>query len=247
MKRCMVYHACCQRRYFKMAAQSARSAKRHMPDVDTVLLTDLAGESKWLDVIIRHDPVKMIDAHLPPLWLLPKYDSGFYTGCNSYICAPMYDVFELVEGDKVDIASVHTSGKRRDFVYPARGVPAAYPYMRSSLLAFQDHERTRDFFKLWGKIFHEHKKEYRKRMAHEGSCFPDQGSMRIALYRSGLNVAIISPNYCTTCGDVVIRGKVRMIAGEGNMMKLAKEANKDAPYVRLLQRGRSTKLEDKLF
>lgn len=245
MKRCVVYQACREREYFRMAVKSAKSVKRHMPDVDTVLLADTAWESRWFDKIVLRPPVKKLDAHFPPLNLLPQgYDSGFYTGCDSYVCAPMYDVFELVEGDIVDVASVHTSGKRRDYVYPACGVPVAYPYMRSALLAFQDHEGTRAFFHLWRELFFDHRKRFRKRMAHEGPWFPDQGSMRIALYRSGLNVAVLPPKYCTTCGSAVIRGKVKMIAGNVNMEKMGEEANKDHPFPRLLLNGKSVKLAD---
>lgn len=242
MKRAIVYHAVCQKRYFDLAERSARSAKKQMPDVDTVLLTDLPSKSHRFDRIIRVEPVSLIDAHLPPLSYLPRYDSGIYLDSDTYVCEPLYDVFELVEDARVDMALVHTSGKRRDYTYPKCGVPEAYPHWRSAFIAFQHHDRARGFFAAWGKMFHEHREKYGAKMAHEGPCYPDQMVMRIALYHSDLVTATLPANYCTTLGGIVIRGTVRVIAVEGNAEKLAREANRDARHARLFRRGKGTRI-----
>lgn len=242
MKRAIVYHAVCQERYFELAEMSARSAKKQMPDVDTVLLTDLPGRSRRFDKIVRVEPVKLIDAHAPQLSHLPQYGSGIYLDCDTYVCAPLYDVFELVEDARVDIALVHTSGKRRDFTYPKCGIPEAYPHWRSAFIAFQHHDRTREFFSSWAALFHEHRRKYQDRMAHEGPCYPDQMVMRVALYHSDLVTVTLPANYCTTLGSIVIRGTVRVIAVEGNVEKLAREANRDARHARLFRRGKGIRI-----
>lgn len=242
MKRCIVYHAVCQKRYIAFAKASAQSAKKLMPDVDTVLLTDLPFKSHRFDKIIQVESVKLIDAHLPPLSRLPQYDSGIYLDSDTYVCAPLYDVFELVETTKIDVALVHTSGKGRDYTYPKCGIPEAYPHWRSAFVAFQDHDQTRAFFDLWAKLFREHREKYRDRMAHEGRCYPDQMVMRVALYHSDLVTVTLPPRYCTTLGGIVIRGTISVIAVEGNVEKLAREANREAPHARLFQRGKGTRI-----
>lgn len=242
MNRCIVYHAVCKKRYFGFAKISAQSAKKLMPDVDTVLLTDLPFKSHWFDKIIQVESVNLIDAHLPPLAHLPQYDSGIYLDSDTFVCAPLYDVFELVESTRVDVALVHTSGKRRDYTYPKCGVPKAYPHWRSAFIAFQDRDRVRTFFSLWAKLFREHRKEYRSRMAHEGPCYPDQMVMRVALYRGDLAIATLPPRYCTTLGNIVILGTISVIAAEGDVKKLAKEANQEAPHARLFRRGKGTRI-----
>jgi len=241
MKRAVVYQACCNPHHVNLARQSAKSVKRVMPDVDTIVLTDQKAKDGWFDTVIRYPKIPLFDAHLPPLWLFPEeYDSGLYTGTDSYFCKSMLDVFELVEGPVVDVASAHTSGKPRDRLYPSPEVPEAYPHCRSALITFQNSDRVRGFFDLWRTVFNEHKVKYRK--AYRGSCFPDQGSMRIALYQSGLNVAILPPNYCTTCGDIVVRNHVRLIAVKRDWQEIAKAVNKHAPRARLLMRGKARPL-----
>ena len=242
-KRCIVYHAYCQKRYAKMAAQSAKSAKRAMPDVATVLLTELPMKPGWFDEVIEVQPVPLVRAHLPPLSVLPgQYESGIYLDCDSYVCKPLYDVFELVEDTKIDIALVHTSGKRRDRRYPSPDIPEAYPHWRSAFIAFQHNDRVKEFFAEWDRAFHEHLKTYRKVSKIEGPCHPDQMSMRIALYHSNVSIATLPANYCTTLGAIVIRGTVRVIAAEGDMEKLAKEANRGAPQARFFHRGKGVKI-----
>ena len=244
MKRAIVYHAVCQKRYFKLARRSARSAKNQMPNVDTVLITDLPGESQWFDEIVRIDPVELVAAHLPPLLHLPSYyGSGIYLDADSRVCGPLYDVFELVEGERVDIALVHSSGRARNRTYPQCGVPTAYPHWRSAFIAFQNRARARAFFVAWGKTFHEHRERYGAQMAHEGPCFTDQLPMRVALYYSDVTIATLPAKYCLVPNGVVVRGTVRTIATNGNGEGLATEANQDAPHARLFVRGKSRRLD----
>jgi len=219
-----------------------------MPDVDTILVTDLSlGKSRWFDRIIRRDPVDLLSVLLPPLWFLPEgeYDSAFYTGADSYICKSLYDVFDLVENPKFDIALVHTSGKKRDVTYPSEEVPEAYPHYGGALIAFQDCKKIRKFFSDWKAIFDEHKVKYRKQQAHQGPRFCDQGPMRIALYRSNLNVVALERHYCTKPGDVVVSRWVRLITTPkiDDPERLAKLVNRHAPHPRFISaKGRSTVL-----
>lgn len=239
MKRAILYQASVNSDYLKWAQVSARSAKKKMPDVDTILVTDLSVKKpRWFDRMIRRDPVGLLNAHLPPLWLLPKgeYDSAFYTGADSYICNPLYDVFELVENPKFDIALVHTSGKTRDTNYPSPGVPEAYPHWGDALVAFQDCEKVRKFFDDWKALFDEHKIKYRKQLAAGGPCFGDQGSMRIALYHSDLYIVTLERQYCCKPGGVVVSRSVRLVTTPkiDNPQKLAKLVNRHAPHPRFI-------------
>ncbi len=249
MKRAIIWQACIEQRFFQLAAESARTAKKQMPNVDTVLLTDLAGKKRWarkFDRIVRVPPRKLVDAHFPPLRHLPtEYNSGMYVSCGCYFAAPMYDVFELVETDRVDVASVFSSGRRRDTRYPSPDVPKAYPHWRSALLAFQYHDRVREFFARWLELFNEHKVKYAHLRSRGGPCHPDQMVMRIALWQSNLNVITLPREYCCPLDGAVVRGKVRMFAGDGSMEKmaqLARAANRDAPYIRFWHQGKTTRL-----
>lgn len=248
MKRAIIYQASINQDYVKWATISARSAKKQMPDVDTILVTDLqVAKSRRFDRIIQRDPVDLVDVLLPPLWLFPRgeYDSAFYTGADSYICAPLYDVFELVENPKFDIALVHTSGKIRDTRYPSPGVAEAYPHWGDALVAFQDCEKVRKFFDNWKVLFDEHKVKYSGLIAAGGGRFGDQGSMRVALYHSDLYVVTLERHYCTKPGAVTVSRKVRLITTPkiDDPRGLAKLMNRHAPHPRYISpQGTSTLL-----
>lgn len=244
MKRCIVFQGVLQPRFYSMARRAGKSAKRYMPDVDIVFLTDLdLPESQWVDRIIKVPPAEMLDAHLARLWELPEYDSGIYMGPDARFCAPLYDVFELVEDGRTDVALTAAPGKAREHAYPPSGVPPAFPHFRGAFVAFQDNERVRDFFNLYRTTFYEHLDKYKDRMAHEGPCYPDQMVMRVALYHSEASIAMLPQNYCCTCGDVVIRGTVKTVtAGRGiDVNALVKEANRLAPHLRFFKDGKSKK------
>lgn len=242
MKRAVIYHAHCRKRYSDAAIVSARSAKKAMPDIDTVLITSLPVRSKRFDRIIRIDDPGIVNAQFPPLLHLPEeYDSAIYLDCITLVVAKMYDVFELVEDSYTDIALTHTSGKPHDDKYPSPGLPKLFPHWRSAFIAFQNHDRMRKFFSDWWGLFEIHREEHAAiRAKGYGPCHPDQKSMRIALYHSDLTVTTLRSHFCCPAGGVIIRGIVRVITGDGDMTKRAAIVNKHAPERRLFHNGKVT-------
>jgi len=229
-----------------MAVKSARSAKRLMPKVDTILITDLDTEkSSCFDVMIREEPVELVNAHLAPLWLLPEgYDSGLYTGADSYFCRSVLDVFRLVEDPSTDLALVHTSGKLRETKYPSPGVPEAWPHWGDALLCFEVHAGTRKFFVDYREAFLEHVRKFRQAARWEGPCHPSEPPFRIALYHSGLRITTLPRRYCTPLGDVIVRGDIKMITTPKtpHPEELGKEANRHTPHLRLFKNGKTVKV-----
>lgn len=245
MKRAIIFWACRNKHYLNAAEFSARTAKRVMPDVDIVLITDKKHwHSIHFDRIIRVSTPEPEDVCFPPLLEIPEdtYDSGIYVDAEAYFCAPIYDVFKLVEGERVDIALVHTSGKIYvDQKFPSPSVPDAFPHWRSAFIAFRHHDRIRQLFARWEEEFH----KYKQYGLRGGIRYPDQSALRIALYHSDLRFATLPPNYCCTGGDIVVRNTVRILAyheDETTPEKLAREINKHAPDARLLIRGKAIKL-----
>jgi len=243
-KRCIVFQGVLQKRFYDLAKRAGKSAKRRMPDVDVVFLTDLdLPESRWVDRIVKVPPAKMADAHLARLWHLPEFDSGIYMGPDARFCKPLYDVFELVEDGRTDVALTAAPGKLRERIYPPCGVPSAFPHFRGAFLAFQDNARVRQFFELYRTMFHEHRKKYMGKLGGkpEGPCFPDQMVMRTALYHSDVSIAMLPQNYCCTCGDVILRGTVKTVTGGRgiDVSRLVKEANRLSPELRLFKDGKS--------
>jgi len=245
MKRAVIFFACYRKYYFRMAKHCAKSVKRWMPDVDTVLLTErpdwTSGAFNRIVLIPKPDPLAVT---FPPLLYLPEeYDSGIYVGARVMFLAPVYDAFELVEDVRTDIALPFTRGKAHDTRVPSPGIPEAFPHFRSGFVAFQHHDRMRKFFALWKDEYEKERTEYghiRGQKEH-----PDQWSLRKALHRSDLSIVTLRINFLATLGQEVIRGGVRTVAfGKGwDLDKLAAEANRLAPHVRLFMAGKSTLLK----
>jgi len=225
-----------------MAARSAASAKAQMPDVDTVLLTDLECIDGPFDAEGTGASTHPMAVQLPPLTRLPlEYRSAIYLDADTRACAPLYDVFELVEDFRTDIALVRTSGKRRlDRNFPYPGVPEAYSFWRSTLVAFENNPTVQEFLETWKTVYEERRKRYAE--LNKWKYHPDQGAMRETLYRSGLSVTTLPQKYCCNCGDVVLRGTVRVVHAKGNLSRLAVEANRHAPHLRLFIKGASKRL-----
>ena len=239
MKRAIVYHAHCREHYSDAAIVSARSAKKCMPDVDTVLITSLPVRSRRFDRIVRIDDPGIVNAQFPPLLHLPEeYDSAIYLDCITLVVAPMYDVFELVEDSYTDIALTHTSGKQHDSRYPSLGLPKLFPHWRSAFIAVQHHDRMRRFLADWWDLFEVHREEHAALRTGHGPCHPDQKTLRIALYHSDLTVVTLRSRFCCPAGGVVIRGTVRVISGNGDMAERALVVNKYAPERRLFHNGK---------
>lgn len=248
--RAIVYHAYCQPKYVRMATISAESAKRHMPDIETILLTEMAVD-RGFDRVVQVDPVPLVLVNQAPLLELPAdYDSAIYFDCDTYICAPFYDVFDLVESERVDMALVAV--RHRDggsYVYPgADNVPAAYPTFRGTPTAFQNNTKVQGFFALWSQLFHEHQQKYHAKSPWAGGVFPRQPSMRVALYYSDLFVVTLPPKYYVL-SSLIVQGKVRAFdtpKGENRrvLAKMAKAMNRYSGELRLLSGGRGYPLKD---
>jgi len=212
-----------------------------MPDVDTILINSMpVRKCRWFDNIIPREEIDRSEACMPPLWMLPEgYDSAIYTDCDTFWCMPVYDVFEMVEGPKFDIALVHTSGKKYDWEYPKEpDVPEAFPHYGSAFVPFKDTPEMRKFFDDWRDLYYEHKAKHSR---PDWPIWPDQGSLRIALWRSNLRVLTLERHYSTKPGGVIVSRHVRHITTPkaADPAKWGRVVNKHAPLPRLLNEGKS--------
>lgn len=249
--RAIVYHAYCRPEYVKMGIVSAESAKRYMPDIETVLLTEMAV-NKGFDRVIKVDPVPPVLVNFAPLLKLPAdYDSVVYFDCDSHICAPFYDVFELIESGRVDMALVpirHRDPRRGSYVYPSEGVPELYPEFRGTPTAYQNNAEVREFFAEWSRLFQEHRRKYHRKSPWAAKPFPRQFSMRIALYHSDLTIVALPAKYYMV-SSLIVHGKVRAFHTPRGMNgrelgKMAKAVNRQPGELRLVSEGREHLFKD---
>lgn len=126
-----------QEKYIDEAIVSATSVKRNMPDVVTIL--GIPGGTKHLNIPTL-DEIYPLDVSHHDKWFqnLCFYqtvmvremrrrgiDYAVYMDTDTYMCAPAYDLFDIVMGGRYSIAGVHAPGRYtgKTFEY----VPDAFP------------------------------------------------------------------------------------------------------------------------
>jgi len=246
LKRAIAYHAYGKSRYVEMATISAESAKKKMPDVEIILLTEMDVGKNAFDRIIHVPGIARELVNFAPLLSIPaEYESIVYFDCDTYVCAHFYDVFELVESQNVDVALVpvrHRTGMPTGD-WDER-VPKLWPEMRGTPMAYMNNARMRDFIQQWFELFREQQRKYHAISVWAGQRnFPRQPSLRIALYHSNLKVASLPPKFYLV-GSRIIQGTVRafhtnQIVDRAFLKQKARAINRNAEELRFITDGKA--------
>jgi hypothetical protein len=208
-------------KYVEEALISARSAKRHMPDVPISLYTDVEGGGIYgagvVDSVIR---VAEVDHScrdkIRPLLSTP-YEKTLFLDTDTFFCEPVYDVFDLL--DRFDIAVCAAPDR---YQYDLPDLPDCFTEFNSGVIAFRNSPRTIDLLNTWEQTFF-------KMLAEDERSYRDQHSLREALYRSEVRLFVLPPeyNFRTICPNFA--GKhcpVKIIHGRhADLSKVAKRLN----------------------
>jgi len=186
MKRGAIYRVVYGSRHMKLAAQSARSLKRHMPRLSVSLYTNLdLPADHCFDVVKRLRNVPPGRGNNPmEAMLRSEYDSFVLLDADTWVCAPFWEVFDLVENPRVDLAAVPIRDwprQREEFnwMYEEVGIPDAFPFFSGAFVAGQRNPRTVDFFEKWEDRYIRLSETHPVLPASHGN----EPSMRVALFR----------------------------------------------------------------
>lgn len=228
-------------KYVRTAADSARSAKKQMPGIHITLYTDVQIKDWGFFDGVRPLPVPENDrdyiagATLGSMLRTPyEYDTCLYLDVDTFVCDDLSDVFELVE-QRFDIATVWAT---RSLVhrFPLDGIPAAFPFYNPGVTAYRRSKAVMECFEDWQHLFDDNKDRlsafYKKgRYQHQ-----DMPSFRMALWRSGLRIASLRPEYQCRYWTGMATSKVKVLHTRGNYRKWrrwAAELNREPTKTRL--------------
>ena len=171
--------------YLEQAAESAKSVKKHNPDIQTTLFTDEHYSSDYFDSVITQKERLSAkgDSILKHHHFI--YDKNIYLDADTRVCDDITGLFELL--DKHHIAAAHNEARSwyHSEVYEENNIdiPDAFPEYNTGVLAFRDSNKVRKFFKNWSD--HYSSIDYNR----------NQPSFRTALYQNEIKIATLPPEY----------------------------------------------------
>jgi hypothetical protein len=244
MTRGAVYYVVRQSNYVKMAVQSAKSLKQHMPSLPITLFTDLPDcpyiGSNLFDSIMHLPPVSEKECHNQMAAMRDSpYDTFICMAADSWVCGDLSEIFEALEDDQIDVMAPMIQQYRYvhklDWVFEEHGIPDLFPRYATGALSVAKNERTEAFLERWLTHYFYLLDKW------PGPICPNQPSLRVALYQSPEVRMVPLP----VCYDYLLYGffnrpvKVIQAKGdEGQFREWEREANRHLNSPRFLADGR---------
>jgi hypothetical protein len=244
----IVIYAVRDPQFLQYATQAARSAKRYMPSIPITLFTDLPDcpyiKPRRFDSIVPLSPVQEKECHNQMVALKNSpYDTLICLGADSWVCDSLFEIFEALEDDRIDLM-VPMTGRSfihaplahlgMQWIFEEHGIPDLFPYYATGGLSMVKNKRTDAFLQKW--IAH-----YNRILPiWPAPICPTQWSLRVALYQSpNLQVVPLRP-----CYDYALHGYFRQTikimqwqADERELRRLEGNANRQPNTPRFLCHG----------
>jgi hypothetical protein len=210
-----VIYAATGERHVAEALVSARSLKIHMPYLPVTLYTDRALAAADVDDMVEFAG----DGYLSRIPILESspYERTLFLDSDTYVCGDLAGLFALL--DDFDIALAHAPVRA---MYEVEGVPDSFPEFNAGVILYRRSEGVSAALRDWADCFARFQ-EQRDRgevrwLRPEGKRIHthDQGALRAALYRSGLRIATLAPEYnCRFTEPGFVDGPVKILHGRG--------------------------------
>ena len=177
--------------YIDEAKISAKSANKHMPDVETAIATpDTEMDLSVFDKVIKHEAQTetihgrewLMNSTIPPG--LSPFDKTLYLDSDTYICTDVSELFDLL--DKFDMAIA-----RNSFKNDIPGLPDPWWEYNCGVIAYTNSSDTRNFLREW-------KQRYRD-FIQEQSKPKDQPAFAHTLYNSDIDFYTLPEEYNVRC------------------------------------------------
>ena len=127
------------------ALVSARSLKRHMPDLPVTLYTDQAVVAPDMDVVGF-----AADGYLSriPALVGTPYERTLFLDSDTYVCGDLGGLFALL--DEFDIALAHSPTRA---IYEVEGVPDSFPEFNAGVILYRRSARVKAALRDWAERF----------------------------------------------------------------------------------------------
>ena len=210
----------CGDKYVAEARVSAVYARRAMPDIARVLVTNKGvHDGVFTRVVVsprKLDPWYLDSTRYHNLALDLPYDRISALDSDAYIVHPVYDLFEML--DRFDFMGVH-EGPRRT-ARTVSPVPDPFAEFNIGVLAYRNNAVVKALFADWLNL-------YRGRVDVYGNN--DQASLREAVWRArDLRIYVLSSEYnCRFHFGTWVSKEVKILHGRsGDLAKVERAENK---------------------
>lgn len=225
-------------KYVQEAIVSAKSVKRHNPDIPMVLCQPQSD--KMIYAQIYFDEFILLAKHQYDLWFLDctkylrdvfdrlAYDQILLFDTDTYICDDLADYFTIL--DRFDIVGTHAPG--RETAPTVYDVPASFPDLHIGAMSFNRNNTVKALFSSWLKLYQNNQDIYNEN---------DQAPLRDALWGDPrVSVYAMPPEFCFRFPfGGQLRGKVRVLHGRSKMPydKIEEVVNQHWRKIRVFPRG----------
>ena len=167
--------------FLKEALISAESVKKHCPDMNITIYSDIEVSSKYVDNYAKISP-KHIRSKVDFIHTTP-YEKTIFLDSDTIIDHDISEMFDILE--KYDMAICHDLARKRKYVSEQIPEYSKIPYVFSEVnpgvVVFKKNERVMKFFEDWRKLFY----KYFSRNPYE------QPTFRTALWHSDVKLYIM--------------------------------------------------------
>ncbi len=166
---------------------SARSVRKHMPDLKIALFTDVEefvqDPPEPVDqVLLMRDVKKSCLDKMHPLIDTP-FERTLFLDTDTYVCDRLDELFDIL--DTYDIAAAHPPFRIQ---YKVEGIPECFPEPNTGVIVFKRSPEALEVIKEWPV-------QYEKQLASPVKPHHDQHSFRAALYFSDARFLVLPHEY----------------------------------------------------
>ena len=193
-------------KFIKEATLSAKSVKKHMPEVSITLMTDKILDINLFDNIIEIEKPRNDFGDQVFHMKRTPYKKTIFLDSDIYLDDTIEDLFEIL--NDFDLAACHNqtnySSERID-IPEINNIPACFPEYNSGVVAFNKNDKVINFLSQWENYYN---KVLKKGQIH------NQAAFRSALYYSDLRIATLPQEYnCVIRRPGCVNGRVKVFHG----------------------------------
>jgi hypothetical protein len=209
-----VVYVATSRAYLEEARRSASSLKDQEPGLSVTLFSDQPAEGKPFDRVMPIGDARHSCRDKIAYMRESPYDHTLYLDTDTHVCGKVSGLFSLLES--FDVAAAHSPNRRAS---TGQGVPESFPEFQGGVILFRSSAAVRELLDEWLRVFENESDRPsgaapRQGYEHKQPRVYDQPILRELLYRSGLRVATLAPEYNCRVGSMgYVCGEVKVLHG----------------------------------
>jgi len=189
IKEGILYCATRNKKYLNEAIISAKSVKKHCPELSITLVTDIkeVNEECFDSVLsINHYEELPFLARMEAMINTPYEKTLFLDSDTTILKEDIKDLFTLL--DHFDIAAAHAAYR---IAGPIPEIPKCFPEFNCGVILYRKSEKVINVLKEWYEIY----KNNINNLSREHGSGGDQTSFRYLMWNSDLRIATLTPEY----------------------------------------------------